>query len=388
MKFFISLGICVFYSLLGISQNKDNQLNEYINFLNTQNISAKEYILELFDRYDIVVLCERHHQEMTQYDLIFDIVSDKRFIDNHGQIIMEVGVANSHEKLNAFLHNDTLSDDKVEDSLLSIIRNNDFNPLWEMTNYPTFIKNLYYLNKNLPGQQKITVYPVDVPFSWNTVASQKEYKAVMDTIDSFRSDEIMGVQMQKIVTEHNHNKFLIIMNHYHSWFIPEKYGAAWWIKNKFPEKTVNVLLNNVLQGNLTDDGRWDAAFKITNKEDLGFDMANTPFGKTNFNKYLIKWYDNEIDGVLKQHNKMQDFFHGYVFYKPIEKQILSYGYPNYIEGEFKKEFDRRSKIAFGKLVAFFGKYKIRKHYNKVRQKQYNNIDKQINKRDEWIDNNK
>ncbi|MDR1652328.1 MAG: hypothetical protein LBS01_01515 [Prevotellaceae bacterium] len=367
------------------SQNADTKLIECVNFLNTQNTSAKDYVLGLFEKYDIVVLCERYHQEMTQYDLIFDIVSDKKFTTGCGQIMMEVGVSNSGEKLNRFLHNDTLPEAKVEDNLLNIIRNNDFNPLWEMTNYPTFIKRLHYFNKTLPKEQKITVHPVDVPFWWDNIKSRKEYKATMDTVDSGLRDEIMGKQMQKIITENKNKKFLIIMNSYHSWFLPKEYGAAWWVKDRFADRTVNVLINNVFNKNLTGEGQWDAAFKITSNENLGFDFEDTPFGQTDFRKYVGELSDPEFDSIFfKTYNKMQDFFHGYVFYLPVEKHILSYGYPNYIEGKFKKEFGRRSAIAYGKLISFFGKYKIRKHFNTVRQKRYDNLESLINTRDQWL----
>jgi hypothetical protein len=384
-KLKICLSLFIVFNVFSTSaQDAESPLKNYVNFLNTQNSSAKDYVIRLFEKYDIVVLCERYHQEMTQYDLIYDIVSDKKFTENGGQIMMEVGVANIYEQLNHFLQNDTLTSEEVEKNLLQIIRNNDFYPLWEMTNYPVFLKKLHYLNKTLSEQQKIIVHPVDISFSWKNIASKREYKAVMDTVDSGLRDEIMGKQMQKIISENSNKKFLIIMNHYHSWFIPEEYGAAWWVKNSFPEKTINILINNVLRNNLTDDGKWDAAFKLIGKADLGFDLANTPFGETNFDRYLIKWHDTEIDTVMKTPDKMQDFFHGYIFYQPIEKHVLSYGYPNSISKDFQKEMNRRSKIAWGNLVAFFGKYKIRNYYNKVREKQYDNIDKLMEQRNKWI----
>ena len=386
IKIFLSLFLGL-HSIYGFSQSAGNQLNAYVDFLKAQKISAKDYVLELFDKYDIVVLCERYHAEMTQYDLIYDIISDKRFTLQGGHILMEVGVSNSYEKLNTFLQNDTLADNEIEANILDIIRNNDYSPLWEMTNYPTFIKKVHCLNKTLPEQQKITIHPVDVPFSWENIKSKKEYKALIDRVNTGPlRDEMMGTQMVKAISENIDKKFLIIMNHYHSWFIPEEYGAASWVKRSFPERTVNILINNLLHNNLTDNGQWDAAFKITNKENSGFDLKDTPFGNMLFEKYLVKWYDSEIDGILKTNDKMRDFYHGYIFYLPIEKHILSTGYPNYISGEFKKEINRRCKIAWGNAVAFWGKYKIRKYYNRVREKQYDNIEKQMKKRDKWINN--
>ena len=53
--------------------------------------------MELFDKYDHVILCERHHQEMTQDDMIFDLITDKRFVDKVGVVFTEIGCAESRK---------------------------------------------------------------------------------------------------------------------------------------------------------------------------------------------------------------------------------------------------------------------------------------------------
>jgi hypothetical protein len=62
------------------SNCEDSKFDKYVSFLNTQNTSAKDYVLQLFEKYNIVILCERDHRDMTQYNLIYDIVSDERFL--------------------------------------------------------------------------------------------------------------------------------------------------------------------------------------------------------------------------------------------------------------------------------------------------------------------
>ncbi len=49
-----------------------------------------DYVMGLFEKYDYVVLCERHHQDMTQYDMIYDLVTDSRFVDNVGVVFKEI----------------------------------------------------------------------------------------------------------------------------------------------------------------------------------------------------------------------------------------------------------------------------------------------------------
>lgn len=67
----------------------DKNAQAKIDFINTNPVSAKDYVLQLFDKYDIVVLGERNHDEMTQYDLFYDIVSDTLFIQRVGHIFTE-----------------------------------------------------------------------------------------------------------------------------------------------------------------------------------------------------------------------------------------------------------------------------------------------------------
>ena len=83
---------------------------EYEDFLADQHLSAKEYILSLFEKYDIVILCERDHREITQYDLILDVISDKRFRSEVGNIYTEIGNFQRNDILNEFLCNDALSE--------------------------------------------------------------------------------------------------------------------------------------------------------------------------------------------------------------------------------------------------------------------------------------
>ena len=53
-----------------------NRIDKYLNFLHQVEVSAKDYVLRLFQEYDLVILAERYHAEETQYELINDIIKD------------------------------------------------------------------------------------------------------------------------------------------------------------------------------------------------------------------------------------------------------------------------------------------------------------------------
>ena len=70
------------------------EIKPLVNFIEQNNSSPVDYIMDLFEKYDIVVIGERSHMEMTQYDLIYQIVSDPRFIAKVGHVFTEVGCYN------------------------------------------------------------------------------------------------------------------------------------------------------------------------------------------------------------------------------------------------------------------------------------------------------
>ena len=64
----------------------DIKIDKYIDFLKHNNNQAKEYILDLIENNDLVILCERDHRENTQYKFLKELMSDPRFIKNVGNI--------------------------------------------------------------------------------------------------------------------------------------------------------------------------------------------------------------------------------------------------------------------------------------------------------------
>ena len=70
--------------------SQKSALKPYIDFLQCQNTSAVDYVFELFEKYDIIILGERDHRDMSQYQFVSEIISDRRFIQNVGHIFTEI----------------------------------------------------------------------------------------------------------------------------------------------------------------------------------------------------------------------------------------------------------------------------------------------------------
>lgn len=361
----------------------DEKLNEYMDFLQSMPESPKDYIFRLFETYDNVVVCERDHRDMTQYELYFDIVTDERF--QGGNILMEVGVSNAFEEINDFLRDKSLSEDQVEQRLISILRRIDYYPLWEKTNYPVFLRKLHYYNRELPQEKQVTVYPVDVPFSWEEMDNRREYERFRRQFARYPGrDSVMGLQMVErigqIAADPSRNKrCLILMNNYHADFNVSRSASAY-VKRAFPEETVNVMVSWMRQDReqgryfLLDEGRWDAAFKWMGIREAGFDLAGTPFGRTPANQYHDRYTaDHQIENV----------FHGFIFYRPIEEIVLSQGYPGLIDKGFRAEMRRRNRVLLGSFKAFFAGAQ-ENYYNRVRTWKYEDLDHQKLQRDRWL----
>ena len=82
----------------------------YVAFLEEHQQGAVDYVLSLFDRFDLVILCERSHPETSQYDLFFDVVRDERFTRRVGHVFTEVGTSAVRPAVEAYLMGSSYAD--------------------------------------------------------------------------------------------------------------------------------------------------------------------------------------------------------------------------------------------------------------------------------------
>ena len=133
------------------------EIGEYVRFLDSlEAVSARDYLLGLWRKNRLVVLCERDHNDITQYDLIWEVVKSEYFIDNVGSIFIEVGSVSVQERLLSFLEKTYSSEKEREAELIRIYR--DFTwPAWEKSNTYYFLLKVSRLNQELGPDRKILV---------------------------------------------------------------------------------------------------------------------------------------------------------------------------------------------------------------------------------------
>ena len=329
------------------------EIKPLVNFIEQTNTSPVDYVMGLFEKYDVVVFGEGSHMDMTQYDLINQIVSDPRFIAKVGHVFMETGGYNMTDELNAVLKG-TYPDDTVFDiELVKVIFNMNFMPLWDKTNYTKFLKNVYLVNKNLPAKEKISVTPTEFPFSWEQAKTMtaEEYRTTVHNGMWRQKDLIMGNnainELYKIFNGNNsRKKALIIWNMPHSCrhFANQNnqpFFAYQIVADRFPGRVANVTLNNVKVSerertiSLSNGGKLDAAFAACGNKSIGFDLGNSPFGDCIYDFGHIMATD-EV--------KMKDVYHGFIFYKPLLEWELGVGVPDLDKIDIKDELARRTQV--------------------------------------------
>lgn len=318
----------------------DIEINKYVDFLKNNDRPAKDYILDLFEKNDLVILCERYHDENTQYELIMDIISDPRFVKNVGNVFFETGMRNLNPELNDFVHSENLSENEVEEELIALQRRSDYFPIWEMYNFYYQNKEIYTINQTLPDDEKINIYPADIAVqldSLNVSYLKDFWNGDIDHRDKLMAEYIIDKFEQIKNSDEKRKKGLVIMNYRHAYNKNFQttdgemiYNTGAFLFEKYPNTTANVLINSVI----IQDGKWDAAFKVASIEDSGFDFENSPFGEDHFDMW-----------TFTEHNdNYQDMFTGFAYYKSPEDFKLITGVDGLIDSSYIQTYKNRVKL--------------------------------------------
>lgn len=318
----------------------------YTVFLKRGHAKPLDYIIGLFDRYDVVVLCERPHPEASQWDFIYELLRDQRFIDRIGHVFTEYGQVGMQSYLDDFMATDGLSTDEIHERVVHIMRNWAVWPIWTNTNFYTYLTRLYQLNQSLPHAKRIHHHFTDVSVNWHDL-SDEGYRAYRHSLIN-RDEQMARIVIEKMTrlaesSTSTPPKCLVVMNYRHAFDLTggsseaQRRNTYEFLKVAFEDRTANVLLNtNILLFVPIAGGVWDTAFKETGNRPAGFDFEDSPFGYDPFDMFPF------FPG-LKGRLKYREVFKGFVFTHPLDNQYLEHGIPGYYDG-FEKEALRRAKF--------------------------------------------
>jgi hypothetical protein len=356
-----ALVICIVLLLVGCKKSDFSDIKPYTDYLEENEIlTAKNYILKLWDNHDVVILCERFHGEMTQYDLILDVVQSDYFIENVGNIFTEVGSVSRQDEVLEFIRKDFDSKEAKKKALLDLYRNISW-PSWAKSNFYFFLDSLNDLNTSLPEPDKVNLYTTDLKIpARGSIKSVDDYREFLK-VHWVNRDSLMAANIVHVfdsIQESNakRKKCLVIMNYRHAFSKPidnqidghlDIKNTGQLLFNHYQNNAANVYFNSLASTFKETDtiknrrfrdyvhvpiqnGKWDAAFELVGKEAVGFDFANTPFGKDSLD--IWAW---------SSQYSYQDMFTGFVYYLPLSKHYQAFGIPNYLDDGFEDELYHR-----------------------------------------------
>ena len=312
-----------------------SSVSKYVDYLKNNRQDINDYVMGLFEKYDYVVLCERHHQDMMQYDMIYDLVTDSRFVDKVGVMFTEIGCAESRDAYRTFVETTFQNDTLVEKELASfLMKNQTVHLLWPNTNWFSFLKRMYYFNHD--REKKVEIMFADR--NW------------IDRTELAHRDSVMADNIIKTIESDRLKKSLIIMNYRHAFFTPGCCGE--YIQRRFPGKVANVMINNVKLDFLSlalgkeiarpdlRHGEWDVAFEQMPTDAFAFDLKDSPFGKDKFDYFALPWAkENDMT--------YQDMFNGFIYYKALADHRASVGFNHLFDPENRAKLEEREKLLPG-----------------------------------------
>ncbi len=369
MRKYYLLWAVFFFGLYNVSAQPriiPDSIAAHVEFIQNQKLSAKEYILNLFNKYDIVIFCERTHDELTQYELLVDLFSDNRFQEQVGDIFMEMGGSHYDKQINDYLLAENLSQEQSIQKALEIQRNAMWYPLWERYNYHYLLTSLYDINRSLSIDKKIKLHPTDIAVDWEEIVTAADIQTKIYNYDvQSGRDSVMGNTIVSYIARNDassagRKKYFLILNSAHATKGVWSFGrfraksAATYVFERFGERVANVLVNfentagmyNTVIG-LPEvlpilNGKLDAAFELLGTDDRGFDIIGSPLEGKRFENMAME------DSTLTN----EQVFTGFVFYKSFPKHEHVNGVPDIVDAAFKPELKRRFQL-WGAITGSF-----------------------------------
>lgn len=328
----------------------NSNVKKYTDFLAEQNLNPKEYVFELFKTNDVVILCEASHQESTAWDLITDIVTDKRFIDDIGNVFTEYGAVAKQTKADSILNAKNENDTLLEKSLAGLM-------WYRGPHFFYFLKNINILNNTLPDSLKIHEFFTDPDYSSNEYFPDSSSSRIEMDRDSIMAYIIIN-KFKTIQKNDYRKKCLVVTNFRHAFGLIKKDGReinvlkseGSYIFKSFPFKTANVMLNSLALNtsvilptdkfmflNSIQNGKWDRAFEENKNRPIGFDFKGSPFGKDDFDYFPFFHYFPNVTNL-----KYEDIFTGFIFNKPLYEWKINNYYPFREDGAEKEYLEKHS----------------------------------------------
>jgi hypothetical protein len=300
----------------------------YVKNIRQYKQDPVDYVMQLFDNYDIVFFCERLHPEYTQWEFFSEIILNDTFAKKVKNVFTEIGIAEKQETLDSYMDTRFSTEEDLQRETARIVRDGGSWPLWNNTNIYDFVLNLHRFNETKDRTDRINLFFTDKQTNWDEIKNPAQW----DSMRINNRDSIMAHTVLNRYETLQPNKCLIIVNTRHAWNYGENEAAC--IFKKYPGKMAVVWINGTTQMAFPAiNGTLDeAALEITDSI-WAIDFNQCPLGNTVFDLMLLK-YDKCA---------YKDLFAGMIYCKhPSEWEIVN-NYP-FILDDYKDTLLKRSAL--------------------------------------------
>lgn len=312
------------------------------------------YIMQLFETYDIVILCERLHPEYTQWEFFSELILNEIFARKVQNVFTEVGDVQDQEQLDNYLNTHFAAEEDLQRATAKIVRESGCVwPIWSNTNIYDFILRLHQYNEAQDNMSRINLFFTDMYLNWDEIENPSKRDSI---IVHTNRDSIMAYNIINQFNKLKNQKCLLITNTRHAWNIGKNEAA--YIFEKFPDKTAAVLINGTAQLLYPAmNGTLDAAALEVTDDIWAIDFKNCPIGNTHWDLFPSHKLNNL---------RYRDLFVGMIYCKHPSNWIVSHNYP-FILDNYEDTLLERSALVGEK---YFSEIK-----NRIEKKYYGRLNK-------------
>jgi len=308
----------------------------YVKNIREYKEEPVNYVMQLFDKYNIVILCERWHPECTQWEFFSKIVLNDTFATKVQNVFTEIGNFQNQEQLVSFMNTRFSTEADLQRATAEIAREGGGSwPIWANTNFYDFIFHLHRYNEAKDSLNRINLFFTD-DFNWDKISTPAQYDSLM------RADDPDSIMAYHVINQFNklaNKKCLVITNTRHAWNIGTNEAA--YIFSKYPDQTAVVLINFTTQMLYPAmNGTLDAAALEIPDSIWAIDFKKCPLGNTHWDLF-----------PLNKFNRLtyKDFFAGMVYCKHPSKWERSINYP-FILDNYRDTLLKRSAFLGDKFL--------------------------------------
>jgi hypothetical protein len=310
----------------------------FINYLKENERDPKEFVLNKLNNYKLVMYGEIHRRKAS-WDLLKEVVKDKRFIDNTSVVFMELG-SDKQKDIDHFLANNAINNEL----LLNVFRDYMLAG-WDDKGKFDFIKCIWQINKNLPTNKKVRIIAVDTPRPTDSYKSKEAMRA--NSVKYDRNEYMADTISNYLVSCKDKRNALFIVGTGHIQKATNSAGSI--LIKKLPYATYAIFQHSPQVDNTrpVDErlrhGIFDYAFYKSGDKPTAFELKNSPFGKEPF------------DGLYYDGNgTYQDNYDGYLFLGSLDNEPNGEILLDQYSDNFVTEMDRRYRLLGSNLKDDWG----------------------------------